>query len=71
MILTRAADPRAPRRRHSGFARLARTEGCSARVSYGALDRSTLTEGLARLVRGLQALAAVPLALRMLDIVLL
>ncbi len=33
------------------------TEGCYARVSFGALDRDTVQEGLTRLIRGLKALA--------------
>jgi aspartate/methionine/tyrosine aminotransferase len=32
------------------------TEGCSIRMSYGALDAETVHEGLRRLVAGLQAL---------------
>lgn len=32
-------------------------EGCSMRVSYGALDAGTVAEGLSRLVQGLRALA--------------
>jgi aspartate/methionine/tyrosine aminotransferase len=41
-----------------------RTDGCSARVSYGSVDRPTLSEGLGRLARGLQVLAVVPFVLR-------
>jgi aspartate/methionine/tyrosine aminotransferase len=33
------------------------TQGCSIRVSYGALDGETVAEGLGRLVAGLRALA--------------
>jgi aspartate/methionine/tyrosine aminotransferase len=32
------------------------TDGCYLRVSYGALDRETVAEGIARLVKGLRAL---------------
>ncbi|MEO7191840.1 MAG: pyridoxal phosphate-dependent aminotransferase [Vicinamibacterales bacterium] len=35
------------------------TEGCSVRVSYGALSHDLVSEGLTRLVRGLQTLASV------------
>jgi aspartate/methionine/tyrosine aminotransferase len=34
------------------------TEGCTFRVSYGALDAATLTEGIGRLTSGLQAVLA-------------
>jgi aspartate/methionine/tyrosine aminotransferase len=33
------------------------TDGCYLRVSYGALDRETVVEGISRLVKGLRALA--------------
>jgi aspartate/methionine/tyrosine aminotransferase len=33
------------------------TEGCYLRVSFGALDESTVQEGIGRLVNGLKALA--------------
>ena len=32
------------------------TSGCYLRVSYGALDRDTVAEGMSRLVGGLRAL---------------
>jgi aspartate/methionine/tyrosine aminotransferase len=32
------------------------TDGCYLRISYGALDRSSVAEGVSRLVRGLQAI---------------
>jgi aspartate/methionine/tyrosine aminotransferase len=35
------------------------SDGCYLRVSYGALDRDTVVEGTARLVRGLRAIVAV------------
>jgi aspartate/methionine/tyrosine aminotransferase len=31
-------------------------EGCHLRVSYGALDKATVAEGMSRLVRGLRAI---------------
>ena len=31
------------------------TSGCTFRVSYGAVKRENLTEGMDRLIRGLQA----------------
>jgi aspartate/methionine/tyrosine aminotransferase len=34
------------------------SEGCHLRVSYGALDRDTVAEGMSRLVRGLRAIAS-------------
>lgn len=34
------------------------TDGCSFRVSYGALQRATVAEGIGRLVEGLRAIAA-------------
>lgn len=36
------------------------TQGCQLRLAYGALSPDTATEGLARLVRGLRALACEP-----------
>jgi aspartate/methionine/tyrosine aminotransferase len=32
------------------------TDGCHLRVSYGALDKATLAEGISRLVTGLRAI---------------
>jgi aspartate/methionine/tyrosine aminotransferase len=36
------------------------TEGCYLRISYGALDKDTVAEGMARLVNGLRAIVGLP-----------
>ena len=49
-------DPRASRGRDPGTA-FGLARGCYLRVSYGALDKDTVVEGMSRLVDGLRAIS--------------